>query len=47
VLERSGYDVSDAPDGKVGMKLHWKKPADLIITDIIMPKMGGGEAYAE
>jgi len=45
VLERSGYDVSHAPDGKVGMKLHWKKPADLIITDIIMPKMGGGEAY--
>jgi len=25
VLECSGYHVSDAPDGKVGMKLHRKE----------------------
>ena len=47
MLRRSGYEVSDAPDGKVGMDLHRKEPADLIITDIIMPNKEGIETIRE
>jgi len=41
MLERAGYGVMDAPDGNVGMKLHRKAPADLIVTDIVMPGKEG------
>jgi CheY-like chemotaxis protein len=41
MLERSGYGVMDAPDGHVGLKLHRKNPADLVITDIVMPGKDG------
>jgi CheY-like chemotaxis protein len=47
LLERSGYDVADAPDGNVAMKLHREEPADLIITDIIMPSKDGIETVCE
>ena len=35
MLEREGYVVVDAPNGKVAMKIQREKPADLIITDLI------------
>ena len=41
MLERSGYEVDDAPDGQVGIDIFRKKPADLVITDIIMPEKEG------
>ena len=47
LLERSGYDVADAPDGKVGMELHREDPADLVIVDIIMPSKDGIETIKE
>ena len=46
-LEREGYEVVDAPDGKVGIKLYQEDPADLIITDIIMPEKEGIEMIME
>ena len=41
ILEKDGHEVVDAPDGKVGLRLHREKPADLIITDILMPEKEG------
>ena len=46
-LRRAGYDVSIAPDGNAALKLHWASPADLLITDIIMPDKDGIETIME
>jgi CheY-like chemotaxis protein len=42
-LERVGYEVLEAPNGRVGLRLHKEKPVDLIITDIFMPDGDGIE----
>ena len=47
MLELEGYEVEDAPDGKEGLELFHRKPADLIITDIIMPEKDGMEIIIE
>ena len=47
MLTREGYEVVNAPDGKVGMKLCREQPVDLIITDIIMPEKDGIEMILE
>lgn len=41
MLERDGYEVAEAPDGIEGIKVYRQKPADLIITDLIMPNKDG------
>ena len=41
ILERSGYMVIEASDGIEGIRLFREKPADLIITDLIMPNKDG------
>ncbi len=46
-LERLGYEVMEAPDGKVALWLYKEKPADLIITDIIMPEKEGIETITD
>jgi len=46
-LEREGYQVLAASDGAQGVRLFRENPADLIITDIIMPEMDGWEAIVE
>jgi CheY-like chemotaxis protein len=43
MLEREGYQVVTASDGKEGLHLYRENPADLIITDLIMPEMEGIE----
>lgn len=43
ILERTGYSVADAENGKVGMERHRASPAALIITDIVMPEQEGLE----
>uniref|UniRef100_A0A540VDE6 Response regulator n=1 Tax=Litorilinea aerophila TaxID=1204385 RepID=A0A540VDE6_9CHLR len=43
LLESVGYEVEGAPNGKVGLQLFRKKPADLIIADILMPEQDGLE----
>ncbi|UCD87844.1 MAG: response regulator [Desulfobacterales bacterium] len=47
MLGRSGYMVSEASNGKEGLMLQREKPADLIITDIIMPEKEGLETIRE
>ena len=41
MLERDGYEVIEAPDGVEGIKVYRQNPADLIITDLIMPNKDG------
>lgn len=43
MLERTGYAVAEAENGKVGLNRHQADPAHLIITDIVMPEMEGLE----
>jgi DNA-binding response OmpR family regulator len=42
-LKRAGLETAEAPDGRVGLKLHSEGKFDLIITDIIMPEIDGVE----
>jgi DNA-binding response OmpR family regulator len=46
-LGREGYDVVAALDGKEGLRLYRENPADLIITDLIMPEKEGLEIIME
>ena len=41
MLEREGYEVAEAPDGIEGIRNFRQNPADLIITDLIMPNKDG------
>ncbi len=43
ILDHSGYETVQAPDGNEGMRLHRSRPADLVITDIFMPEKEGVE----
>lgn len=47
ILTRDGYEVVNAANGKIGMKLCREQPVDLIITDIIMPEKDGIEMILE
>lgn len=47
LLEEEGYEVMEAPDGKVGIRLFRENRIDLIITDIIMPEKEGVETIME
>jgi DNA-binding response OmpR family regulator len=42
-LRLEGYDVQTAPDGRMGLKLYFANPCDLVITDVLMPEMDGLE----
>ena len=42
-LEKAGYEVKTAENGKEGLKILKKDIPDLIISDIIMPEMDGFE----
>jgi CheY-like chemotaxis protein len=41
MLERAGYSVAEASDGIEGIRCYRQTPADLIITDLIMPNQDG------
>ena len=42
-LERAGYHVTEARDGKEALRLYRLAPADLVIMDILMPDQDGLE----
>ncbi|APZ91159.1 response regulator [Fuerstiella marisgermanici] len=41
VLKSAGYDVSAATNGNDGRKLIMSSEPDLVLTDMMMPRMGG------
>lgn len=41
VLRGAGYEVATAPNGIEGQKLIQQDRPDLVITDMMMPRMGG------
>ena len=46
-LERDGYAVMEAENGKIGLELLRENGADLVITDLIMPEKEGIETIRE
>lgn len=42
-LERHGYQVAEASDGRRGLEIYGETVFDLVVTDIIMPGMEGLE----
>ncbi len=43
MLERRGFAVVTATDGRDGIKQFREKPVDIVVTDMMMPVMGGDE----
>jgi DNA-binding response OmpR family regulator len=41
LLERAGYDVTEAPDGRAGLRELYARSADLVILDVSMPGLDG------
>ncbi|MBF0461341.1 MAG: response regulator [Magnetococcales bacterium] len=46
-LEKEGYRVDEAVDGRQGVLRYRENPADMIITDILMPEKDGVELIME
>ncbi len=46
-LEKSGHVVVEAMDGRAGLAAFAANPADLVITDLIMPDVEGIETIRE
>jgi len=46
-LERAGHEVVEASDGRVGIAHQRTMPAEVIITDILMPDQEGFETIRE
>jgi len=47
LLERSGYKVITAHDGRTGLALFREHPVDAVVLDYAMPGMHGGEVAAQ
>jgi DNA-binding response OmpR family regulator len=41
LLERAGHEVSEAPDGRAGLRELYAAPPDLVILDVAMPGLDG------
>ena len=46
-IRNAGHEVVVATDGAIGIQMYRESPADLIVTDIIMPEKDGWEAIVE
>ena len=46
-LSQEGYEISVAKDGQEGLRLMKEVKPDLILLDIVMPKIGGFEVMEE
>ena len=47
VLEAAGHEVMGAANGRIGLALYRHRPADLVITDIVMPELNGLDMLLE
>jgi two-component system alkaline phosphatase synthesis response regulator PhoP len=47
ILEKGGYDVNVAYDGKEGLEAVAEQRPDLIVLDVMMPVMNGHETCAK
>lgn len=47
VLTRAGHEVREARDGNEALKIQSRHPADLMITDLIMPDREGLDTIRE
>jgi CheY-like chemotaxis protein len=43
IFERAGHEVTDAGDGATALRAVRESPPDLVVTDMMMPVMGGEE----
>ena len=46
-LEAAGHEVVEAANGREGLALYRRRPADLVITDIAMPELNGLDMMLE
>ena len=46
ILDRQGFEVLTAGDGRTGLTMARRQRPDVIILDIVMPKMDGFEVFA-
>ncbi|MDB5423198.1 MAG: regulator [Phenylobacterium sp.] len=46
-FSRLGCEVQSAPDGRAGVRLFNANPADLVVTDILMPNQEGIETILQ
>lgn len=46
-FERNGYEVMEATDGGKAIELHSRAPAEIVITDLIMPGKEGIETIRD
>ena len=44
-LEDLGYQVCEAGNGALALALLRERPVDLVLTDIMMPQLGGADLY--
>jgi len=47
ILEKEGYEVVEARDGREGLEQCRQGPVDLVITDMFMPDMDGGDTILQ
>lgn len=47
ILDETGYQVSEAEDGKQAIAIAEQKHYDIILMDVVMPGMNGLEAFEE
>ena len=47
ILERAGFEVVEAANGAEGVRLYREKPAELVITDLVMPEKEGIETILD
>ena len=43
VIRRDGYEILEAEDGEIGWKLAKDKKPDLVLLDLVLPKLRGLE----
>lgn len=47
IVELAGHQIVEAESGRAGLERFTAQPADLVMTDIIMPDMDGNELIAK